>query len=245
MKLALITGVSGSLGSRMALHLLDQGFRVAGLDIREPRGPAELREHRSFAFHKCDLRSPGEIESAVGRVVAESGPMELVINNAGIILSAPLLSLQAGRLTVHDFEKWREVIEVTLSATFYVTACCARAMVEGGRRGLILNISSICAEGNLGQPAYSAAKAGVNGLTAAAAKELGPLGIRVAALAPGYIDTESTRSAVAPEVLSRIRKRTANRRLGSVEDLLRGVDFIVQNSACNGKVLHLDGGLSL
>lgn len=245
MKSALITGVSGNLGSRIALHLLGRGYRVTGLDIREPEDIHLAGLESAFDFQRCDLRSPKEIESVVTNSVEQGLAMDVVINNAGIIYNAPLIRFEDGRLVKHDFEKWQEVIDVTLSAAFYVTACCAEALVQQAKKGVIVNISSVCAAGNAGQPAYSAAKAGINGLTVALAKELGPLGIRVAALAPGYLDTQSTRSAVEDEVLGLIRKRTPTRKLGKVEEFLNAIDFIIENPYFNGKVLNLDGGLSL
>jgi 3-oxoacyl-[acyl-carrier protein] reductase len=169
----------------------------------------------------------------------------VLINNAAVIYNSPLVRFEEGKLVKHDFGKWREVIDVSLSAAFYVSACCAEAMIGNAKKGVIVNISSICAAGNIGQPAYSAAKAGINGLTISLAKELGPLGIRVAAIAPGYLDTESTRGAVAEDYLKDIRKRTPTRRLGEVEQLMQAVDFVIHNSYFNGKVLELDGGLSL
>ncbi|MEQ8791567.1 MAG: SDR family NAD(P)-dependent oxidoreductase [Pirellulaceae bacterium] len=236
----LITGVSGDLGTQLATHFLHKGCHVVGLDIRQPEG-IEAEFGAQFEFRACDLRCPDQIET----VLSGGEPADIVINNAGVIHSAPLIRLVDGKLTCYDFERWREVIDVTLSAVFYVSAYCAAAMVSRSRKGLIVNISSICAAGNLGQPAYSAAKAGVNGLTVALAKELGPLGVRVAALAPGFIDTASTRKAVGEPTLKQIRGRTALRRLGKVEEFLKAIDFIVENAFFDGKILELDGGLSL
>jgi len=236
----LITGVSGDLGAQLAFHFLRRKYHVVGLDIREP-GAIAAEFGTQFEFRTCDLRRPDEIES----VLSGGAPFDIVINNAGIIHSAPLIRIEDGKVSSFHFAKWREVIDVTLSAVFYVSACCAREMVSKAKKGLILNISSICAAGNLGQPAYSAAKAGVNGLTAALAKELGPLGVRVAALAPGFIDTDSTRGAVAESSLKQIRQRTPMRRLGKVNEFLGAIDFIVENPYFNGKILELDGGLSL
>lgn len=236
----LITGVSGDLGLQLAIHFLRRKCHVVGLDIREP-GAVASEFGPQFEFRTCDLRRPDEIEA----VLAGGPPFDIVINNAGVIHSAPLIRIEDGKLSAFDFAKWREVIDVTLSAVFYVSACCAREMVSRAKKGLILNISSICAAGNLGQPAYSAAKAGVNGLTSALAKELGPLGVRVAALAPGFIDTSSTHGAVAEASLKQIRQRTPMRRLGTVEEFLKAIDFIVENPFFSGKILELDGGLSL
>lgn len=243
MKKVLITGASGSLGSRLVKHFTDAGHPVLGLDVTEP-GPDGGQEPL-FRFERCDLREPKDIEACLEGVFSGFGVPDIVINNAGVIRNATLLRLENGVLEKHDFGAWREVIDVTLSAAFYVTACCAQAMARSAKRGVFINLGSICAAGNLGQAAYSAAKAGVNALTVAAAKELGPLGIRVAAIAPGYLDTPSTRAHVPAEILDQIRKRTPTRKLGSVDDLLRAVDFIVSTASFNGKILELDGGLTL
>ena len=243
MRNVFITGVSGSLGSELAAHFLANGDQVAGLDLVEPT--SKTLSNDQFMFEKCDLREPEAIQAAVSRIVAKQGVMDVAINNAGLIYNSPLLRFEDGRLKKHDFKQWREVIDVTLSATFYASACCAEAMVSRSRSGVIVNIGSVCAAGNLGQPAYSAAKAGINGLTAASAKELGPLGVRVVAVAPGYIETTSTLESLSPAFLDGIRKQTPTRKLGSVEHFLHAIDFVIANSYFDGKVLEIDGGLTL
>lgn len=243
MKKILITGASGSLGSRLSEHFTGGGHQVLGLDVAEPR--SEIGEDSLFRFEPCDLRDPEKIEACLDRAFSSFGVPDIVINNAGVIHNATMLRLENGVLEKHDFNEWREVIDVTLSSAFYVTACCAQAMARSAKRGVFINLGSICSAGNLGQAAYSAAKAGINAFTVAAAKELGPLGIRVAAIAPGYLDTPSTRNHVPSDILDQIRKRTPTRKLGSVDDLLRAVDFIVSTASFNGKILELDGGLTL
>jgi 3-oxoacyl-[acyl-carrier protein] reductase len=118
-------------------------------------------------------------------------------------------------------------------------------MVASGKRGVVINISSVCARGNPGQAAYSAAKAGMNAMTAALAKELGPMGIRFVAIAPGYFDTASTREHVPPAKLKEIRNAVPLKRLGKLEELSSAVRFVLANEYVNGKVLELDGGLIL
>jgi 3-oxoacyl-[acyl-carrier protein] reductase len=126
-----------------------------------------------------------------------------------------------------------------------VTACTVPQMIGSGKKGVIINISSICSRGNVGQAAYSAAKGGLNSLTAALAKELGPMGIRVVALAPGYFDTASTRKQVPAAKLKEITGSVPLKRLGKIEEVLSAVKFILTNQYLNGTVIELDGGLVL
>jgi 3-oxoacyl-[acyl-carrier protein] reductase len=118
-------------------------------------------------------------------------------------------------------------------------------MLEAHKRGVVVNISSVCANGNPGQVAYSAAKAGLNGLTLALAKELGPLGIRVVGLAPGYFDTASTRRHVSEARLTKVTAAVPLKRLGRVSEIAHAIDFIIGNDYLNGTIMELDGGLVL
>lgn len=243
MKTLLITGVSGSLGSRMASRFLARGEKIIGLDLRQPDLPSP--ETGSLVFRTCDLCDPSQVESVIEDLTREHGAPDVSINGAGKIYNSPVLILDKGQLQLHDFDEWRAVIETNLNATFFVAAVCAREMIKHRKRGLILNIGSISAAGNAGQAAYSAAKAGISAMTMSLAKELGPLGVRVAAIAPGYIDVGSTRDNVPDSALQAVKSRTPGRALGSVEDFLDAVDFVIENAYFCGKTLELDGGLTL
>jgi 3-oxoacyl-[acyl-carrier protein] reductase len=197
-----------------------------------------------WRFVDCDVSDPASVERALTKV-HDISPFDVVINNAGLIYNSPLLTFQDGKLCMHDFEAWNKVLAATLSSAFFVSAHCAQRMVAAGRSGVIINISSISADGNAGQAAYSAAKAGINGMTVALAKELGSLGIRVAAIAPGYLDTASTRRAVSENGLSRIRKSIPLQKLGNPSQLYHAIKFVIDNGYFHGKVLELDGGLTL
>jgi len=118
-------------------------------------------------------------------------------------------------------------------------------MIENKGGGVIINISSISAYGNSGQSAYSAAKGALNSMTISQAKELGVFGIRVAAIAPGFIDTPSTLKAMGEDGLKKIRKSIPVRRLGLVSEVCHAVIFIVENQYFTGAVLNLNGGLSI
>jgi 3-oxoacyl-[acyl-carrier protein] reductase len=143
----------------------------------------------------------------------------------------------------HDPEAWNKVLAANLTSVFYMTSCVVEKMISTRTKGVIVNISSVSASGNAGQSAYSAAKAGVNALTAVWAKELSPMGIRVAAVAPGFTETESTKEAVSETMLRETIKRVPLRRLGRPAEIADGVLSVITNDFFNGKILELDGGL--
>ena len=128
---------------------------------------------------------------------------------------------------------------------FYVTRSVAEKMVQKRTRGVIVNISSVSAGGNAGQSAYSAAKAGVNALTATWAQELGLLGIRVVGVAPGFTDTDSTHAAVTSDVLRNTIQKVPLRRLGRPQEIAQCVLSVLQNDFITGTTLEIDGGLRL
>lgn len=240
----LITGVCGDLGSYLAEHFLNQGYRVLGLDIAS-EAPETCRGNDQLKFITCDLTDSIQTEAAIEAFIEEYGPIRILVNNVGLIFNGPIFSFVDGEMVGHDFSDWNRVLAVSLSAAFYVTTCCAKHMARVGGGGVVVNISSISAAGNAGQSAYSAAKGGINSMTIAQAKELGPLGIRVAAIAPGFLDTPSTHRAMSDEALKKIKRNIPLRRLGTVEELAHAVQFVVDNSYVTGTIVELDGGLTL
>jgi 3-oxoacyl-[acyl-carrier protein] reductase len=237
----LITGVAGDMGGFLVDELLREGWQVCGLDRRSPTNAGRA----AFSFQECDLADAADAERKIEVFHEQFGAFDAVVNCAGLIANSPLISLVEGRLIHHDFGLWDRVLSSCLSSAFHVTACTVLKMVSSGKKGVIINISSICSRGNAGQAAYSAAKAGLNGLTAALAKELGPLGIRVVALAPGYFDTTSTCEHTPAARLKEIKGRVPLRRLGKIEEVASSVRFILSNQYVNGTVIELDGGLVL
>ncbi len=240
----LITGVGGAIGSQLAGHFLGEGYRVLGLDIQS-KAPAKCAGHDEFVYTSCDLKDPEATTRAIEDFIKKNGAIDVVINNVGLIFNSPLIRFEEGNLVCHSFEEWNKVLSVSLSSAFYVSATCVKHLVMNNKKGTIINISSICAKGNPGQAAYSAAKAGLNGLTYALAKELGPLGIRVVSIAPGFLDTTSTHDAVSEDKLVRLRKTIPLKRLGNVAELVHAVEFVIDNSYYTGTTLELDGGLTI
>jgi 3-oxoacyl-[acyl-carrier protein] reductase len=244
-KNAIVTGGVRGLGRAIVQALLAKGAAVTVFDT-DSHGLAELQRH-SASVHcvACDVSNYAQAAAATARYYAEFGAAQVLVNNAGVLHSAPLVSMGPQGVEPHDAASWDRVLACDLSSVFYMTSCVAAQMVAARSPGVIVNISSVCAAGNAGQSAYSAAKAGVNALTATWAKELGPLGIRVAAVAPGFADTDSTKAAVGEAGLREIVGRVPSRRLGRPEEIAEAVLGVISNDFFNGKVLALDGGLTL
>src|SRR5262249_832490 len=183
--------------------------------------------------------------AGVARAWKEAGPISILVNAVGLIRNAPLVNVAAGGDRRHSFELWRETIDANLTTVFLATVNQVDRMVATRTRGVVVSLSSIAAAGNAGQAAYSAAKAGVNALTAAWAKELGLLGIRFVSISPGFIDTASTHAALNEAVVKEWTKKTPLRRLGGASEITSAVLFAIENDYVTGKVLEVAGGLTL
>lgn len=239
----LLTGGGSGIGRFLVERLEAEGAEVCVLELDAARC-SELNEAagRTIAW-ACDVTDPDAID-AVLTVIFESGfEPDVLINNAGIIHSEPLVNMLARGERVHSRESWRRVMAADLDSVFYVTSRVVDQMLAKRRKGVVISISSISANGNAGQSAYSAAKAGVNALTHTWAKELGGLGLRFAAIAPGFIDVASTRAALSEAALARLQQQIPLRRLGELESVYLGVRQIIENDYLTGTVLEIDGGL--
>ena len=242
-KKAIVTGGVRGLGRTMVEKLIANDSSVTVFDLNVT-GLNELRKQDSRVnCVECDVSDYEQVVNATGEYHQNFGAAEILINNAGILYSEPLIRITPDGVARHDAAMWNKVLAADLSSVFYMTACVAEKMITTRTRGVIVNISSVSASGNAGQSAYSAAKAGVNALTAVWAKELSPLGIRVIGVAPGFIDTDSTKEAVSEAALRETVKKVPLRRLGKPDEIAEGVINAIRNDFFNGKVLELDGGL--
>jgi len=237
---AVVSGGVGSIGRPVAEYLADRGWQVLALD----REPAQSGPRPTLVAKAIDVTDSLAVNQALDEAIPSREPIALLVNAVGLIWNEPLVSLRGAGWQAHQVDTWRNVIEANLTAPFVVSSAVVLRMARSGG-GAVINFSSVSGQGNAGQAAYSAAKAGVEGLTKAMAAELGPLGIRVNAIAPGFIDVPSTRTALAGDRLSAIADRTPARRLGTVDDIIDAIDFLAGNTFVTGIVLDVNGGFRL
>lgn len=243
-KSVLLTGGAGAVGRELARELSGRN-RVIVLD-RDENALSELHAVcPDVVGYVCDLTSFDDVSATVDELYSDGHAVDVLINNAGRIHSEPLFSPLKRPDPRHEAETWRRTIEDNLHSVFYVTSCVVRRMAERRNRGVIVNVSSIAACGNAGQSAYGCAKAAVNALTRTWSRELGPLGIRVAAIAPGFLDVASTRAALPERYIDQWIRQTPAGRLGTPGEMARAVQFIIDNGFFNGRILELDGGLRI
>jgi acetoacetyl-CoA reductase len=234
-RVALVTGGTRGIGAATARELKGAGYRVAAVYAGNDAKAAAFREATGIATYKWDVSDLNACQAGVSRVAGEIGPVEVVINNAGITRDATLHKMTA--------EAWRSVIDVDLGGCFNMCRAAIGGMRERGF-GRIVNISSINGQrGQFGQTNYAAAKAGVLGFTKALALENAAKGITVNAIAPGYIDTDMV-AGVPEQILKEIVARVPVGRLGRPEEVARAVLFLVADEAgfITGSTLSVNGG---
>jgi 3-oxoacyl-[acyl-carrier protein] reductase len=235
-----VSGAAGALGGALASHYASRGRPVLGLD-RNFDGATAVA---GLTARAADILVEDEVRQALADAIPASARIALLVNAVGLIWNEPVLALRGARFATHSLESWRRVTDANLTAPFIMATHVAARMVRRGG-GSIVNFSSIASQGNAGQAAYSAAKAGIEGLTRTMAIELGPLGVRVNAVALGYVDAATTRIAVAEERLAGYVHATPLGRLGRVDDVIGAVEFLATNTFANGAIVRLDGGLRL
>jgi 3-oxoacyl-[acyl-carrier protein] reductase len=238
-----VTGGASGLGLAFSRHLARLGARVWALDRDPDALAAAAREDTTIAFAACDVGCEEQAAEAVARIEKESAGITVLVNNAAVLKDQALVSKIGGKVRIHSLEDWKETLHSNLTGTFLMTREVAAAMIRAKRRGgLIVNISSISRSGNPGQTAYSATKGGIDALTTTWSQELAVYGIRVVAVAPGFVETPMT-SRIPPLFLENLRARTPLGRFGTLEEFARTLEYVIETDYLNGKVLELDGGL--
>ncbi len=234
-RVAIVTGGTRGIGEAISLVLKDMGMTVAANYAGNDDKARAFSERTGIATFKWDVGDHAACLAGCEAVTAALGPVDVVVNNAGITRDATL-----ARMTYDD---WEQVLRTNLGGCFNMAKACFPGMASRGW-GRIVNIGSINGQaGQFGQVNYSAAKSGIHGLTKALAQEGARKGVTVNAIAPGYIETEMV-AAVAPDVLAKIVGKIPVGRLGQASEIARGVAFLVSEDAgfVTGSTLTINGG---
>jgi len=245
---ALVTGGASGLGEASVRALAEQGAKVVVLDLdRQAEKGEALAKEVGGVFAPADVTDTDQVIAAV-EAAKELGPLRAVVNSAGVGWATRTIGRDGSYESAHDLEMFRKVIDINLVGTFNVTRLAATAMSttdpvdEDGARGAIVNTASVAAlEGQVGQAAYTASKAGVVGLTLVLARDLAPVGIRCNTIIPGFFDTpiyggnEDLKNHLVKDTLF-------PKRLGHASEYASLAIELIRNSYINGESVRIDTG---
>ncbi|MFN3415229.1 MAG: 3-oxoacyl-ACP reductase FabG [Caldimonas sp.] len=241
-KTAIVTGAAQGIGLATALKFAREGARVMVCDIRREAVDAAVARCRALGAQAegqvVDVTSREQVQAMADATLSRFGRIDVLVNNAGITQDARLQ-----KMTLEQFDR---VIDVNLRGVFHCAQAVLPAMLEQGA-GVILNASSVVGiYGNYGQTNYAASKFGVIGFTKTWSRELGPKGIRVNAVAPGFIETPIL-ATIPDKVLTAMREDVPLKRLGRPEEIANVYAFLASDEASyvNGAVLEVSGGLTV
>lgn len=247
-KVIVVTGAARGLGRAFAECFAKKGGKLALVDLNQ----AGLQETKNICAalgvqaetYIANVAHEEAVTELFKQIILDFGTLDGLINNAGITRDGLLVKEKEGEIQTMSSQNWRQVIDVNLTGVFLCGREAAAHLVELKKPGVIVNISSISRAGNIGQSNYTAAKAGVAAMTVTWSKELSRHGIRVGAIAPGFMKTEMV-AAMRDDVLAKIVARVPLRRMGEPEELAHAALFILENDYFTGRTLELDGGLRI
>ena len=243
-KVCLITGGAAGIGKATAFRFAEENAKVIICDVDQIEGE-KLAAKINADFYRVDVADRQAVQTLVENIIAQHKRIDVLVNNAGVLRDGQLVKIKEGQLVKQMAEEdFDLVINVNLKGVFNCTQAVAPYMINQGS-GVILNASSVVGlDGNFGQTNYVATKAGVVGMTKVWARELGRYGIRVNAVAPGFIATEMVQ-AMPEKILDAMKARTPLPRLGQPEDVANAYLFLASDEASfiSGAVLRVDGGI--
>lgn len=247
----IVTGAASGMGRHFALALAGEGAWVMAVD-KDAQKLETLRQDDRKITGKIetlcvDVTSEQDVARMVDTAFKRWGYVNSLINNAGLFRDALLVKKdkETGQIRSMSLEDWKTVLDVDLTGPFLCTRAVVARMIEAAvQPGVIVNISSVSRHGNIGQSNYSAAKAGLAADTRVWAKELARYGIRVGAVAPGYVQTPIL-DGMRKEVLEKMCATVALKRTGTPQEIFLGVKFIIECDYFTGRCIDIDGGIVL
>lgn len=245
----LVTGAASGLGKATVLAMAAAGAKVALVDLNKTRVTELAEELGTNALPLlADVRDESQVQAAISEAMRAFGGLHVAVNCAGVAPSAKIIS----RGESHDLALWRQTIDINLTGTFNVMRLAAAAMAknspdaQSGERGVIINTASIAAfDGQKGQAAYAASKAGVVGLTLPVARDLAPQAIRCVAVAPGVFETELLAQIPEKGLAALQSSFLYPARMGRPSEFAMFIQQIIENPFLNGACLRLDGGVRM
>lgn len=234
-KKIILTGSEGSVG-KYIYKLLKKKYKIICID---------KIKNLSHSYYFCDLTNFSQSSKIFNKIKKKYKMVDLIINCAGKIHNEPFIKYNK-KFSTHSINNWNLTINNNLKITFntnklFVDNFCLNEYIS--KEKLIINFSSVNSKGIVGQAAYSSAKSAIETFSKVLSKELGVLNTRVVCISPGYFDLESTDKNLNKKIRENVIRETPLRRLGNVNELINGINFIIQNKFYNGKVLKIDGGL--
>ena len=234
MKTVLITGASRGIGRCIAINLKQNGYTVIANYNKSEKEAQQLKNEYDIDIYKADISKREEVSAMVKYCIDQYGKMDILINNAGIS--------QIKLFTEITDEDWKNIIDTNLTSVFMVSQEVSKNMIQN-KQGCIINISSIWGEvGASCETHYSAAKAGINGLTKALAKELGLSNIRVNAIAPGVIDTDMNKE-LDEDTIKQLKEEIPLNKIGKPEDIYRCIKWLIDDEYTTGQIISVNGGM--
>ena len=240
-KIAIVTGANQGIGRTIALTLAEAGADIVAVDLYKNEQTAELVQQIEHMGRKClpaqaDVSQESDVNAFVKETLSQFGRVDILVNNAGITKDGLIMRMKS--------DDWTKVLDVNLSSMFYCTKAVARTMFKQRSGNIVMITSVIGVMGNLGQANYAASKAGVIGLTKSAAKEFASRGIRVNAVAPGFIQSAMT-DALPEERKKAYLEQIPLKELGTSQDVAETVKFLVSDRAryITGQIINVNGGL--
>ncbi len=249
-KVAVITGGARGIGKAIARRFASSGAKVVIGDVANYEETArELRdEGLDVTGVKCDVTKEDDVANLMDTAINTYGSLDIAVANAGILRDGLLIKVDktTGKVVKKmSMSQWQSVIDVNLTGVFLTGREAAARMAEAKKGGVIILMSSISRVGNFGQTNYSAAKAGVASMAIVWAKELARYKIRVAAIAPGFIETPMVMKDMKPEALEMFKKQIPIGRLGKPDEIAQTAQYIVECELVNATVIEASGGVRL